>query len=180
MNRFKSVILALVAAVGVVSCESEPLDDHTKNIEGEFKPILSFDVFGQRRVTDDVTVNWLSLSSFEVVAKVKDQHSLYKIDELRITYSALLLGTFSWERSEEGFDLGSSAEIKFANTSFTYATNNAPVLIRQAGFATISDINYNSRYMKGNFEYDMYPPRSFENDYPPIKISNGSFSYVNF
>lgn len=180
MNRLKSVIIILCAALGFASCEKEELDDHTKGNEGNYKPIFSFTLNGERRVTEDVYVNWVSTTSFEMVATVRDQYSGYNSLEMRIRYSALMMGSYPWVRNLQSSDLSSTAQIKLPSQTMVYSTDNAPAEVNDAGFASIKRLNYASEYMEGTFEYTMYAPLAQQSVYTPITVRDGKFYYIGW
>lgn len=182
MNRFKSVIIIVCAALGFASCETEVLDDHTKGTEGAFKPVFSFSLNGERRTTEDVYVNWVNSNSFEIVANIRDEYSAYNLVEAKIRFSALMKGAFPTFANVQATDLTSSAQLKLPGVP-VYSTQNAPLNVYDTGVAAIKDINYVSEYMHGTFEYALYPPRPADPDelqMPPIFVKDGKFHYLGY
>lgn len=178
MKRFKSVILIVCAALSFASCEKEELDDHTRGTMGEYKPIFSFSLNGERRVTDDVYVNWLSSNSFEMVASIRDEHSSYQKVEMKIRFSALMKGAYPWVRNLQSTDLASTAQIKIGTV--TYSADYAPAETSNVGNASIKGLNYASKYMEGTFDYTLYAPLNLQATTPPIAVRDGSFYYIGW
>lgn len=181
MNRLKSVAIIALAALSFTACETEALDDHTKDIRGEYKPIFSYTLNGKNYVTDEVIVNWVSTQAFEINSKVRDSEFNYKAIEFNLRYSALAVGNYPWNGTLPPSEYSSSATLRYPDSAVIYSSGNTPdAILSGIGNANITKINSESEYLHGDFEYTLYPQERYQEEISPIRISGGKFYYVPY
>ena len=181
MNRLKSVAIIALAALSFTACETEALDDHTKDVGGEYKPIFSYTLNGKNYVTDEVYVSWVSTHSFEINSKVRDSEFNYKAIDFKLRYSALAVGNFPWNGTFPPSETSSSATLQFPDSAVIYSSGNTPdVILSGIGNANITKINSESEYLHGDFEYTLYPQERYQAEISPIRISGGKYYYVPY
>ena len=187
MNRLKSVAIIALAALSFTACETEALDDHTKDIRGEYKPIFSYTLNGKNYVTDEVIVNWVSTQAFEInskvskVYKVGDSVSKYEVIEFNLRYSALAVGNYPWNGTLPPSEYSSAATLRYRDSAVIYSSGNTPdAILSGIGNANITKINSESEYLHGDFEYTLYPQERYQEEISPIRISGGKFYYVPY
>lgn len=181
MNRLKSVAIIALAALSFTACETEALDDHTKDIRGEYKPIFSYTLNGRNYVTDEVIVNWVSTQAFEINSKVRDSEFNYKAIEFNLRYSALAVGNYPWNGTLPPSEYSSAATLRYPDSAVIYSSGNTPdAILSGIGNANITKINSESEYLHGDFEYTLYPQERYQEEISPIRISGGKFYYVPY
>lgn len=194
MRKLKYILASLVLAVGFASCETEAIDEKTKDDTLKGKPVLRFELNDQQTiVTDDVKVSWAGGAAFTIEAKVSllnpdgagDPGSSYKAATLYVAFSDLVIGNFPTSLSVESpSNYTSSAILRILELNDEgkevwneYSTANASEK-QESGFSNITSINQTAKFVDGNFDYILYPMEG--SVLKPQRLSRGSFYYVNY
>jgi len=188
MKKLKQLSLILVLSIGFFSCEAEKTDEQLGNQSFSGQQIFRYEIDGVTKVTNDVTVNTVG-SGITITAIFKDQAAQYKADTFTITLSKLEEGTYV--SSIDAFDLEqgygiTSATFKHHNVNWLYSTQNIEPNVNNTSYQTgnlvIQSINNQAKYFQGEFEYNLYAPKTANpnNTIPPISIKNGYFQYIKF
>lgn len=207
MRKLKYILATAVLAAGLVSCETEAIDE--KVLDGDIpgKPILRFDMNnGQTIVTDKVNVSWEEGNTLTIAAKLSilnlENHNMennpekYLAANLFITYNMLVQGHFPARLSIENLssnystatmsiqyvvDNDGAITSEWVNYSTWYASESQEVGFSNINHINISDTNPDARYINGNFEFIVYPdPENESGKIQPLRLSNGNYNYVKY
>jgi len=193
MRKLKYILASLVLVTGLVSCETEAIDEKVKDEALEGKPILRFELNDEQTViSDNVNVEW-SGDSFTIEAKVSivnndnmgDPQRQYKAGTLSIGFSNLAVANFPTVLSlENPTGYTSSAVLRILEMNDEgidvwnqYSTSNAEEN-QEAGYSNISGINQTAKFLDGNFEYILYPSEG--SVLKPQRLTEGNFYYVKY
>lgn len=193
MRKLKYILASLVLVTGLVSCETEAIDEKVKDEALEGKPILRFELNDEQTViSDNVNVEW-SGDSFTIEAKVSivnndnmgDPQRQYKAGILSIGFSNLAVANFPTVLSlENPTGYTSSAVLRILEMNDEgidvwnqYSTSNAEEN-QEAGYSNISGINQTAKFLDGNFEYILYPSEG--SVLKPQRLTEGNFYYVKY
>lgn len=206
MRKIKYILATAVLAASLVSCETEAIDEKLldENIPG--KPILRFDLNNsQTIVTDKVDVEWSGGGAFTIKAKLSilnlDNHNMennpekYLSGYLRIEYNVLGVGHFPARLSLDNLSNNNCHAV----FDIQYVTDDDGFVTREwvaystrfasesqeVGFSNITHVNVSdneeARYLNGNFEFIVYPtPDNESGKVQPLRLSTGSYNYVNY
>ncbi|WKW47370.1 hypothetical protein P3875_04735 [Myroides sp. JBRI-B21084] len=193
MRKLKYVLASIALAVGFASCETEPVDGYVKDTSLGGKPLFSFDLNAKQKVvSNDVSVGFPT-GGMTITAKLSildeedtsNPETRYKPAYLYVNFNSLVVGNFPTSMS----NLLSSASITIQELVpdendviqkvwYTYSTANADES-QNAGYANITYVNSTAKYLNGNFDFTLYPPAE-EPELMPQKLTNGTFSYLNY
>ncbi len=193
MRKLKYILASLVLVTGLVSCETEAIDEKVKDEALEGKPILRFELNNEQTViSDKVNVEW-SGDSFTIEAKVSivnndnmgDPKHQYKAATLFIGFSNLAIANYPTALSlENPTGYTSSAVLRILEMNDEglevwnqYSTDNADEK-QEAGYGNISGINQTAKFLDGNFDYILYPMEG--SVLKPQRLSNGNFYYIKY
>jgi len=188
MKKIKQLSLILFISAGLFSCEAEKTDDQLSN---EFLPgeqIFRYELDGQTRVTNDVTVS-SSGSLVTIHAVFNDAISEFKTQTFTISLNKLAVGSYVSSvgniNSDDIYGFA-SASYKHHNVNWSYSTQNVKVnadnVTIQTGSLDILSINDKAKYFEGKFEFDLYAPLTVNenNSIAPVKVRNGYFQYIKY
>lgn len=193
MRKLKYILASLVLVTGLVSCETEAIDEKVKDEALEGKPILRFELNDEQTViADTVSVEWGG-DSFNIEAKVSivnndnmgDPKRKYKAGTLFIGFSSLTVANYPATLNIENPSMYmSSAELRVQELDDEgmevwnqYSTVNANEK-QDAGYGNITGINQTAKFLDGNFEYILYPTEG--SVLKPQRLSNGNFYYIKY
>lgn len=194
MRKLKYILASLVLVTGLVSCETEAIDEKVKDEALEGKPILRFELNDEQTViSDDVSVEWAG-DSFNIEAKVSfinndniggDPKHKYKAATLFIGFSNLAVANYPTTLNIDNPSMYiSSAELRVLEMDDEgmevwnqYSTVNADEK-QDAGYGNITGINQTAKFLDGNFEYILYPSEG--SVLKPQRLSNGNFYYIKY
>jgi len=193
MRKLKYILASLVLVTGLVSCDTEAIDEKVKDEALEGKPILRFELNNEQTVvSDDVEVEW-SGDSFTIEANLSfinndnmgDPKHKYKAATLTVAFSNLAVANYP-----TAFDLDnpslymSTAVLRVQEMDDEgmevwnqYTTDNADEK-QDAGYGNITEINQTAKFMGGNFEYTLYPMEG--SVLKPQRLSDGAFFYIKY
>lgn len=194
MRKLKYVLASIALAVGFASCETEPIDSNVKDTTLGGKPIFAFDLNAKQKVvTNDVSVGFPT-GGMTITAKLSilDEEDTsnpeirYKPAYLYVNFNSLVVGNFPALATS---NLISSASLTvqelvpddndvLQKVWYTYSTANADES-QNPGYSNITYVNSNAKYFNGNFDFILYPPAE-EPELVPQKLTNGTFTYLNY
>lgn len=188
MRKIKQIALVCIAAIGLFSCESEKIDEVSKDDSLVGEKILRFDLNGQTRIArgNDIIVTMSADSSITIKATIKDVYSDYKPITFTTNISHLSKGNFVTDptKMDPLNPLYASASLKLPQDTWTYSTSFAPETVLDKGNLIIQHWNANAQQIEGNFAFNVYPmpQEPVEGVTPPtmLKIQNGYFKYLHY
>lgn len=176
MKKIGSLLFMALMFV-FVSCQVEEVGPSGENVK--YKPIFSFNLNGEYRVTNKVEMKWIDSKSFEVLADVRDQYSGYGKLHIRMVFSSLSKSDYPWARNMSSSSPCSTMELTFPDGA-GFSADKTPSDYGNASYAIIENIHTDSRYFSGSFDYTLYKNDPNSGQMISIHLTDGRFHYIGY